>query len=507
MPVGHAGVGRDGHGDRAAGRGDADLARRPRRPSRRRVVRVDAQRERPANARQHRRFADHASVVVEPPTHHEAQSVRVARGHVDVRHAAVPGAQLGLRRRSVATLRGSVAATLASASGRSVAASPSTLIGSHEVPEPSSARIDSARVRSTSSSRCSLNGSTTPSRARRSSAASTPAERGRDAASSSVTSSTVARSKSAPSRSASSPAMRQSSIAVPSGATLRPTRCTRPSRLVTLPVFSPHSVQGSTTSARSDVPVRNAPTAMIFFAPAIPRRGEIGVGEVGDGIGAEDHQHLDLAGGARLRGSLRVEPRAPGHATPHADSNHSRPASSDTRPGRKPGARPESIAPCTLPRRSAERNRTSGTSRSAGAGAHRDRARLRERRAAEHHDDRTGTLAARPCRCARARRRRAPRPATIATTSGRVLGEPVRDRGEVDERHTQLHRGAADAQVEHRQLLFEIGTEQHDRRRRDRSRRSRRAARRARPRPAARRRSARRRCRCRSRPSSSAANA
>src|SRR5438309_431894 len=52
-------------------------------------------------------------------------------------------------------------------------------------------------------------------------------------------------------------------------------------------------------------------------------------------------------------------PRCSG-TPPHAPLNDSRPLSSDTRPGSTPGAIPMSRAPCTLPRRSAERNRTPG---------------------------------------------------------------------------------------------------------------------------------------------------
>ena len=222
-------------------------------------------------------------------------------------------------------------------------------------------------------------GSTTPSRARRSNTESTPASAGATRASSSVTSSTVAKSKSAPSRSASSTAMRQSSIAVPSGATLRPTRCTRPSRFVTLPVFSPQSVQGNATSARLEVPVRNAPTAIIFFAPAMPRRARSASGKSATGSEPKIMSTSILPAAAASRMPCASSPFARGTRSPHADSNHSRPASSETRPGRKPGTRPESIAPCTLPRRSAERKRTSGTSRSAPRGAHRDGRRFRER--------------------------------------------------------------------------------------------------------------------------------
>ncbi len=54
---------------------------------------------------------------------------------------------------------------------------------------------------------------------------------------------------------------------------------------------------------------------------------------------------------------------------PQASSNHSRPASSVTRPGRKPGVRPSSSAPRTLPRRSAERKRTRSPIASSSAAA------------------------------------------------------------------------------------------------------------------------------------------
>ena len=166
----------------------------------------------------------------------------------------------------------------------------------------------------------------------------------------------------------------------------------------------------------------------------------------------------------RPRGSpARRVPSRPGSCPPHASANHSRPASSVTRPGRKPGTSPASIAPCTLPRRSAERKRTSGTSRSAAA------ARIATA-ADSASDGRPSTTTTGPGRSPRA-------PAICVervgaellarhgarTTAVACSDNPCATAREVDERHAELHRGAAHAQVEHRELLLEVGPEQHDR--------------------------------------------
>ena len=95
--------------------------------------------------------------------------------------------------------------------------------------------------------------------------------------------------------------MRQSSIAVPSGATLRPTRCTRPSRLVTVPAFSPHSVHGRNTSARCVDSDSNPSTAMIVSTASIAAASE---------SWRRGSRRPDRHRGARAHGSCRRPRRA-----------------------------------------------------------------------------------------------------------------------------------------------------------------------------------------------------
>jgi hypothetical protein len=96
--------------------------------------------------------------------------------------------------------------------------------------------------------------------------------------------------------------------------------------------------------------------------------------------------------------------------------------------------------------------------------AHRDRLRLRQRRPAQHDDHRTGTIAA-GAGDLRQRISVELRAGQGARHDARVLRQSVRHRREVDDRHAELHRGAAHAQVEHGELLFEVRPQQHDRRR------------------------------------------
>ena len=150
---------------------------------------------------------------------------------------------------------------------------------------------------------------------------------------------------------------------------------TRPSRFVVVPVTSANPAAGSTTSACCDDSVRNCRSAITVRAPASARAGQVAVGEVGERVGAEQHQHVDAAVGRRLQDAGGVEPGVGRHGGPAAAANHSRPASSVTRPGSKPGASPMSRAPCTLARRSAGRKRTLGM-----RGEQRARRRRRRRR-------------------------------------------------------------------------------------------------------------------------------
>ncbi|CAB4987389.1 unannotated protein [freshwater metagenome] len=220
----------------------------------------------------------------------------------------------------------------------------------------------------TSSSRCRARGRTTPSRARLRSCASTSANAGATRAISSWISSTVSRSKSVPSLSASSDAIRKSGIGLPTAAILRPTREMRPSRFVVVPAFSPQTVAGRKTSASAAASVIVALIQITKPAPPTPARTKRRSGK-----------SLTMSAPTRISAPIRpsdaalkmpaVSSPASLGALPHAASKRSAPALSVTRPGRKPGARPRSIAPRTFPRRSAMRKRVFGMSRIIAAAA------------------------------------------------------------------------------------------------------------------------------------------
>ena len=184
-------------------------------------------------------------------------------------------------------------------------------IGSHVRPVVT----PSTCVKTISSGKSAI-GSTAPSRARRTRSASTPACAGATRAISSWTSSTVSRPKSAPKRAASSWAMRQSSIVVPSGVMRRAWRITRPSRLVVVPLFSPHTEVGRNTSARAAASSVNAPTATTNFTASSTGAHADAVGEVLLEVGAEQHQRVDRARRRGLEDAGGVEPGLGGHAAP-----------------------------------------------------------------------------------------------------------------------------------------------------------------------------------------------
>ena len=135
--------------------------------------------------------------------------------------------------------------------------------------------------------------------------------------------------------------MRQSSIAVPSGATLRPTRCTRPSRLVIVPVFSPQSVHGQEhVGAARGRRATNAPTAIDEAGAVDAALREVGVGEVGERIGAEQHEHVDLAVGGGAEDAGGVEPALARHRAPRARRTSSRAGVERDAAGQEAGREP-----------------------------------------------------------------------------------------------------------------------------------------------------------------------
>ena len=103
--------------------------------------------------------------------------------------------------------------------------------------------------------------------------------------------------------------MRQSAIVVPSGVMSRARRITRPSRLVVLPAFSPHTDVGRNTSAFGGVDVERAhrhdePGGIERELRAAP------IGEVLDQVGAEQHERVDGAGGRGGEDAGGIEARA-----------------------------------------------------------------------------------------------------------------------------------------------------------------------------------------------------
>ena len=189
---------------------------------------------------------------------------------------------------------------------------------------------------------------------------------------------------------------------------------------------------------------------------------EIRVGEVGDRVGAEQHQHLDPARGGGLEDSVRVEtsrgrePATPCIGEPIPPGVERHPARQE--PGNEPGIDRAVYVPAPQRREEPHVGHVSQDARD----PHRDGRRLGERRAAQHDDHRPGTVS--PGAADLLQRVGTQLLARQRTSDGgRVLRQPVRNRRQIDERHAELHRRAPHAQVKHRELLFEIGTEQHDR--------------------------------------------
>ena len=280
-----------------------------------------------------------ASGVVERAGGHEAQTVRVGRRRHRRRaarsHACSAGAPRASRRRLDRCLggRSSSPALAAGEPGLdrvgagaarpprrserdrcdSSAATPG-LIGSHE-----RRSVRPSTCWNTISSGCSAIGSTDAvARAAHAASASTPANAGATRAISSCTSSTVSKSKSAPKRSASSAAMRQSSIAVPSGVTLRADAlhpalevrdAARPSR--------PTPVRAGTRRRAPAASARNAPTAITNVAPrrAPARSGSrSGKSAIGSAPSSTSASILPSAAASRMPAASR--PALVGHARP-----------------------------------------------------------------------------------------------------------------------------------------------------------------------------------------------
>ena len=171
----------------------------------------------------------------------------------------------------------------------------------------------------------------------------------------------------------------------------------------------------------------------------MPRRARLGIGEVGDGIGAEQDEHLrSCRRPRRARMPVASSPRRGGRRAP-CSVNHSRPASSVTRPGRKPGASPasERAVHVAAPQRGEEAH--VGQRRDAAA-ADRTIASATRRANARPSTTTTGPVVrrARTTDRRRARPRRASSPGSGRATAVAYSDRPCVDGREVDDRHAEL---------------------------------------------------------------------
>ena len=151
---------------------------------------------------------------------------------------------------------------------------------------------------------------TTPSRAPWMASTVRPAWLGATAAISSRIWSADSTPRSAPSRRASSAASIQSSRAVPGGVILRATVLTRPSRLVVVPSVSAEPAGGEHDVGLLRRGGEEAVDRDHRAGAGEAARGEVGVGEVGERVGAEQDEHVDLAVGGGLQDAGGVEARA-----------------------------------------------------------------------------------------------------------------------------------------------------------------------------------------------------
>ena len=119
---------------------------------------------------------------------------------------------------------------------------------------------------------------------------------------------------------------------------------------------------------------------------------EIGIGKVGNRVGPEDYQHLDLARGRGLEDPVRVEslggrePPTPRLGEPLAPGIERDPAGQES--GNEPGVDRAVHVAAAQGREKAN----AGDGTQCVGRAHRDGRRLGQRRAAQHDDHRAGSI-------------------------------------------------------------------------------------------------------------------
>ena len=271
-------------------------------------------------------------------------------------------------------------------------------------------------------------------------------------------------------------ATRHAGIAVRSGVTLRPSRCTRPSRLEPVPACSPHSVVGSTMSGPRRGGVGERADADDDLAVGERGAGERAVGEFRERIGVDEDERFDATIGRGAEDAGGVEAAQLRYGTPRGgevlvpgierdaagqeagcEAEVESAVDIGARQGAEEAARPG-------PRRASRRR-----GRTSPAGCATD-PRPRTTTIGPSRPSRPRAMSSTECRpvispasATRERRDRRPLLARkVAQHGGRVLREPVVARRDVDQRHVEVDGGAPHAQVQDRELLLEIRSDEHD---------------------------------------------
>ena len=225
--------------------------------------------------------------------------------------------------------------------------------------------------------------------------------------------------------------------------------------------------------------MRKRSTAITVRAPASARRGEVGVGEVGQRVGAEQDEHVDLALGGGLQDARwRRGPAAAARAAQPRSLEPAGPVRQGHAAREEPGREPhvEGAVHVAAPQRAEEPHLgVGGVDR--GGGGDDAVGGLGQVGPPEDDGDRTGGQQ-RPRRPAMAlgldaadllvgRRRRAAPRTTSPAAPGRCSSVAAASsdteralRGELDDRDAVADHGVAEAQEEDRQLLLQVGREQ-----------------------------------------------
>ena len=292
--------------------------------------------------------------------------------------------------------------------------------------------------------------------------------------------------RSTPRRAASSVAIIQSGQATPGAVTSWPSQVIRPFEVgegapplgVGRRRAGSRRPGGSSRSGRCRRRPRSGPRRG-------PCSGQVGVGEVGQRVGAEQDQAADAAPAGGVEDPGGVEPgarRAAGR--PSGARTRPGPSSRPTRPGSTPGARPMSRAPCTLARRRADRKATPGrparigppsaTGSSGSASDGRPRTTTTGGRAGGRRLSQARAMWARTASIvvrghpgdvgrstgpwpAMAAARAATSPGRYSTRLGGVAATGPSAPGSARRLGALLARRVAQAQVQDRQLVFDVG--------------------------------------------------